>query len=303
MAVALVLCGGFALPASAAARKGDNFVIRAGRSAEFSLKATNGYSVFVLASDGKVWLSATNDEGASVSYLTRGVTSPKRIEASFGDLGSIAVRFKPSGSPRQQRPDKGCRGRGEDVQRGAFLGKIVFEGEQSYMTLDASRAPGREAVTFKQVCSAQGGEGAQDPFESTVLTANSKGAHASLFAFKLIPKAHQAGCICVLSASIDESLSHLKIIRTASARLGAKTFTTTTSDEVPAVATIIPPAPFSGSARYEKTKGSPATWSGSLSVSFPGLGVVPLAGPDWMAELNSKDTQVAGSFTAVFAVG
>lgn len=293
----------FSAPTMPAARKGDNFVIPARRSTEFHVVGTNGYSVFVFAGGGRVSLSAANENG-SATYSTRGVTSPTRIEASFGDLGSVAVRFKPSGSSRRQRPEKGCHGRRENVQRGVFLGKIVFEGEQSYTTLDASRATGSEVVAFKQVCHFEEEEETQEPYESTVLTASSKSASAGLFAFKFVPKAHRAACICLLNASVVESRPHLEIIRAASARLGSKAFTATKSDEAPAVATIAPPAPFSGSASYEKPKGSPPTWTGSLSAAFPGLGVVPLTGSDWMAELNPKGTQASGgSFTAVFISG
>lgn len=47
-------------------------------------------------------------------------------------------------------------------------------------------------------------------------------------------------------------------------------------------ATVTPPPPFSGTASFgRRSDGVPASWSGSLSVSFPGKPDVPLTGPDF----------------------
>jgi hypothetical protein len=45
-------------------------------------------------------------------------------------------------------------------------------------------------------------------------------------------------------------------------------------------ATVTPPAPFSGTATFERHgKSMPPSWTGSLSVSFPGRPNLPLTGP------------------------
>src|SRR5260221_6200625 len=78
---------------------------------EFNLRASNGYrlTVFAEAPDGggtaaqrhepvEVEVSGSH---ASVNYLGHGTVGPDRIHASFGQLGVISVRFRPSGRHRR----------------------------------------------------------------------------------------------------------------------------------------------------------------------------------------------------------
>ncbi|HEX4751855.1 MAG TPA: hypothetical protein VH268_03070, partial [Solirubrobacterales bacterium] len=53
----------------------------------------------------------------------------------------------------------------------------------------------------------------------------------------------------------------------------------------PPDATLAPSSPFSGSATFELTSPTKASWSGDLAVELPGLGKVPLAGPKFYSGL------------------
>lgn len=151
-----------ALPAAAGARVGHfvgHFETGSSHTAEFSIRASNGYSISVAGAIGhpeqvpRVNLTARNRDGAEVTYLAPGVATEKRIEASFGALGRISVRFHPDGPPHFAQRAENCRGRGELVHDGSFVGTIEFEGEQAYTTLHASRANGKVTKSFKEVCS------------------------------------------------------------------------------------------------------------------------------------------------------
>ena len=294
----LALVAVLVLPVAATAGKREHFVIPANRTSEFHLKATNGYVVSVSASQGEVWLTASKGSEAQVSYFVHGVTSGGRIEASFGNLGSIAVHFRPSGPLRRHAPEDGCRGGGENVQRGTFVGKIGFEGEQAYTTLSASRARGEKTESFKRICS-EGGEtgNSHSPMRLTSLLAHADSGRALFAALKVVSKAHPALDGSIFSASIFERKRHLTIFRTVGALAGVDAFTVTASNKTPVLATVSPPAPFSGTATYEKAQGSSSSWAGSLSASVPGLGIVPLADSDWTAALNPKNTGAASIFT------
>jgi hypothetical protein len=131
-----------ALPGAAFA-KGRNLVIEPSQTMEFQLKGSNGYSISVSGSGGDVSLTARHG-GSSASYSTRGLASPARIKARFGHLGRVSVRFHSgNGSPRVLQPAKNCRGKGEVVDRGHWVGRIEFEGEQAYTTVSRVSCQGQ----------------------------------------------------------------------------------------------------------------------------------------------------------------
>jgi hypothetical protein len=287
-----------ALPAAAAGKVG-HYVTQSSRSTEFKIMASNGYSVSVSGSIGApkpirgVTLTARNSSGASVSYLAQGVATEKRIEASFGALGRISVRFHPSQPARLVRRAQNCRGPGELVHEGHFVGTIQFEGEQGYTALHASRARGQVTRSFKEVCS-EGGAGQSGPIRWTMLDATSTAPVQTSFeanGLSYQPRPHGPSRFCVFLASIYERQPPLKpggpglsVIRSilATARLSA--ISTTTSGRVITSALVTPPAPFTGTAYYTKGQGSQGSWSGSLAANFPGRGELRLAGPGFSAQ-------------------
>ena len=52
-------------------------------------------------------------------------------------------------------------------------------------------------------------------------------------------------------------------------------------------ATIAPPAPFHGKGVYSAAPDGMTSWTGPLSVSFPGAPRTPLTGPEFSAELSA----------------
>jgi len=285
------------------------------RSAEFKLKGSNGYSISVSGTIGQpkpvrpVTLTARNSDGASVTYLAQGVATEKRIEASFGALGHISVRFHPSQPPHFVQRAANCRGSGELVHAGNFIGTIAFEGEQGYTTLHASRAKGIVTQSFKEVCS-EGGEGHAShppPISLTMLDATSRSTpgYTSFDALRVVskPRPQGFGGLCSFLASIFEVQPPLKpggrpalaIIRSIHATAKPSAFSTTASGAEITSASIAPPVPFTGAATYVKGQGSRGSWSGSLAANFPGLGEVSLAGPEFSARISEPLAQGGSS--------
>jgi hypothetical protein len=57
------------------------------------------------------------------------------MKARFGRLGRISVQFNSDSGLRLVPIPKGnCRGRGEIVDRGHWVGRIEFDGEEEYTT-------------------------------------------------------------------------------------------------------------------------------------------------------------------------
>jgi hypothetical protein len=50
-------------------------------------------------------------------------------------------------------------------------------------------------------------------------------------------------------------------------------------------ATLAPPAPFTGTATFQRTRGAKGSWMGTLAGDFPGRGEVTLAGPEFSVEV------------------
>ena len=64
----------------------------------------------------------------------------------------------------------------------------------------------------------------------------------------------------------------MTIYRSARATASRDTFEVTPLGSNPVTATVEPPAPFSGTALYEKKPGGETSWSGDLAVELPGRG-------------------------------
>jgi hypothetical protein len=277
----------FAWPGSAIA-KGGSFVLEPSQTMEFRLKGSHGYPISVVGSGGEVSLVVRHG-GSSAVYSTGGLASSTRLKARFGHLGRVSVRFHSDSGPRRVPLPKGnCRGKGEVVDHGHWVGRIEFEGEQEYTTVHASRARGKVTKTPKQTCSQPRGEKghARDP-RVTTLSAASKTNGIFLIAFKITSSSHPALGGSAFGASLVERLGRrLFVVRSIDANAEVDAFSSTGEEGHIESATIAPPAPFKGTATFQRTSGSKGSWLGSLVGDFLGRGEVALAGPEFSAEIQ-----------------
>ncbi len=261
--------------------------------AEFRAKASNGYSIEVEGSDRHVTLTASGPAGTAV-YIVPGQVSTDGIAASFGKRGRIDVEFRPSRRMKVETPPNRCKGEPRVTRWGVFAGTIRFAGERGYTRLRLRRARGRTHVTPNWKCRGTGGGGAGEPGsgkqqpnvpgesseDSLVLEIANRSTGVEAGAFTFRPPGGDA--LTLFVAGVEERLQRMQIARFAyvPAKEAAFTF-----DESLTTATIAPPAPFSGTATFQRTPGGPGSLTGSLSVLLPGTARIPLAGADYRSRL------------------
>ncbi len=270
----------------------------------FELETRQGFDLSVIGVDDIVGIVVTrhrssgSDRGRSrgrasavSAYVARGTVTRRRVEASFGKLGRIAVRFRPSNRVAKPVPRRRCRGRRRFESRpGVFVGRIRFTGERSYVAVRAHRAKGRIRSSRRRRCArgrirAPGQRyarpaGGAPSFPFNVLQA---GWREPLAVTELL--ALQIGERTLYLALTEESLGSMAVVRYAWAVAPSRSFV---QNDALTSATLRPPRPFAGAGSYAAAADGKRSWAGRLSVSFPGAPRVPLAGGQFWAHLDSS---------------
>lgn len=286
---------GLAAPGASAAsrhRLPDAFFADEPR-AELTLRGSNGYSIDVQAIGPKVSLGAHGKRGGASYEVPQGGVTPDRIEAQFGDLGRVAVEFRASRTIREE-PPRGCRGAALVTRFGIFVGTIEFTGEGGYTKVIATQAkgrtevtevlPGRECVSRRRESSLS--RKPPETEEKTLLIAETNKASARhvYFQAERTPNPGKPDQT-ILLAGLKERQGNMRILRSgyAPARVGAFDF-----DHELGSATVDPPRPFAGTATLQRRRRGKAQWTGSLTVSVPGVDKrIALTGPRFRAWLIS----------------
>jgi hypothetical protein len=286
---------------------------------EFSLPSSNGYRITVIGEVGAsrsapddVTLSVSKGH-AGVDYLGHGRLTSTRMTASFGRFGRFSLRFRPSGKVRRVKVPSSCvKGRPPlltarppvvTARLGTFVGTIRFEGEGDYSGVLAHHADGGLgdplAIKSKLECEGGGTPAARRREAQIVhLTATPKesGGGASFgawagpaFPFDKEERAAAGGTYTFLALA-GEKAKGVDIIRTAATSAPSGDFV---FDNAFSSATLTPPAPFSGSAIFQRNADGTISWTGSLAVSFPGMPDVPLVGPQFETTLGRGERSLA----------
>jgi hypothetical protein len=265
---------------------------------EFTVKGSNGYTITVSAdpegpegSASSVQLT-TEGHGGTAIYIVPGKVTPDSIKARFGRLGRVAVHFQPSGHQRRAKLAKKCfinRPPVVSSRLGSFSGTIRFRGELGYTQVSARRAQGgigdpitntskRRSCDFHQTAAQQKRER-----ESVFLEASTAGGKLSLFVGRLFgrpsfqalsrrsPASRKARYMFLVGTG--ERSGRMRILRLAVAIGGPEDFS---FNRGLTSATVEPPAPFTGTGSFLRNPDGSTSWTGSLAVSLPGLGSVPL---------------------------
>jgi hypothetical protein len=258
---------------------------------KLALKA-DGYDIRVIGAEEAVALVVSRDH-ASTAYVAKGTATAGRIDASFGKLGRVAVRFQPAPARPQAKARRGCRGANRfSIHRGVFVGTIRFRGEDGYVNIDAKRAQGvvegiaprcaHRSASQPSPGQSQQAEGlAGDPLEE--LEVSFVGASWR----ENVSSASVAGIgifgRVLFFATTGESTGQLAKLRFASATSGARGLN---FNDALTRARLAPPAPFDGTGVYKAAPDGKKTWSGSLTASFPDTRLL-LVGPQFKPELEA----------------
>lgn len=241
----------------------------------FRLQGTNGYTLYVLAAPpragrtGRVLIFASA-KGRGASYTAPATVSETSIQASLGALGEISVTFQSSGEAASAR----CGDQTIRFDSGRYEGRIDFRGEEGYTSVEANSAPG----IFTAICGA--GVVESGPSEKALgaeLYVRNPGLGPGLSVRKSRP-----GAAARITAWTSEYGDGISIERFASLRMPAADFT---FDRRLRTATVKPPTPFTGTARFDLGKKAGRRWSGDLTVDLPGSSATPLTGPSLRATL------------------
>jgi hypothetical protein len=233
-----------------------------------------------------------------------------RVTADFGAVGSVAVRFRPSGPAKERRPSEGCEGKSSRRESGRWVGQVSLHGEGGYFAIATGSAKGERDRTFRQRCHVKRlrrpprPESLRERVEPPVglsLVSILLGNISSLQAVNregartvVMRAAHAVGSGpgAEVEAGAFEYQGRMPVGRFVQVlEAPAGSLVTTLPGEHPATATLKPGAPFSGEANYLATSPTTHSWTGSLAVHFPGL-TVPLAGSGFYSSLCVVSTLV-----------
>jgi hypothetical protein len=299
-ALALAACCALAPAASAATPSPSaGFHLQHGR---YHVDVGNsGESIFVAVETGAV---KSGDHIAATTYVAHGTATESRLEASFGSLGELSMRFHPAANRSWEKPGRSCHGLGQFiVRKGTWVGTLHFPGEGGYLDLDVHRVAGTvETIAPQCLAAGQGGQGedraarrphaapraaeplirpSQEPSlgpEVPVLQARWRDG---IRAAELIGGAGREGSN--FYAATEESRGRIAIFRTARAEGEAAAVR---ADHALTRADLAPPAPFHGKGHYRAAADGSTTWDGDLSVAFPGAPHYKLTGDPFEPSLE-----------------
>ncbi len=253
---------------------------------QFGFRAGHGYRIEVAAQRSTVSLTVQRHEPnrharAFTTYYTRVKPSDTRIQASFGALGVVSMRFKPSG--RIVRGGGDCSMTNRDrIRYGAFVGTLEFRGEGGYLSTRIHRAKGRLIIAARRACRDDFAapipiQADRHPRRTILDTGFREGVRAVYFG------ASSRAQRTRYSAIAESVEGRVATYRFAYVEASPLTFVT---DNALSFASLSPPYPFSGTGSLQRNPNGSRTWTGSLAVSFPGAPDLPLTGPQYRTRLT-----------------
>jgi hypothetical protein len=276
-AVGLVIVPATASAQASAARRGPLLVPGA-----FRLQATNGYTLYVVSEPpregrrGSLLIVAAA-KGEQVTYKAPATVTETSIQANLGELGEISVTFRRS----NKATPIPCGRRTVRFDSGSYEGKIVFNGEERYTSAEATTVPGDAAFLLSGFCGPGFVEGSSGPRKGAELSVRNPGLGPRL----TVQKSRPGGPAAII-ARLSEYENGISIERVTAWRIPGGDFT---YEAHLRTATVDPPAPFSGSARFDLGLKAGRRWSGDLAVDMPGRADVPLTGPLLRATLTPSE--------------
>jgi hypothetical protein len=258
---------------------------------DIELEGTNGYSIHISVNPRRHLILEVTKGGFSAEYLTRDLLADAdRVRAKLLGLGTISVRFHPRGQVRHPSLS-GCGKKRPTVQPGVVRGTIRFVGERKYTRVKVHQAEAALEEPKSWLCR-YGAKFEPNPRERDWISKFSAEEEGVYFlARKYRPGVIEGGRV-IYWAETGEAFETasgrvpLTIFRHLRVPARAPTFL----DAHPEHLTISPPPPFSGTGTWARTPESVFTWEGDLSVQFPGLDPIPLAGPSFGSEFCLRES-------------
>ncbi len=266
----------------------------------FGYVAGRGDRVRVVAERSTVILSVRRSEsrrhrGAESAYVARGTVGQDHLAAHFGELGRLAMRFRPTTKWRPVRGVGGClAGHSIVRRRGVFSGRLRFRGEGGYLTTTRHRVSGEE-ISVRSPCvpsaMSSGADETLPPLPQTVTPLQpTRGPAMRLFVgYRSGPLARRfeairrPGHATLYVAEEENVVEKLGTYRVAYALASRSAFT---ADARLSTARLNGAEPFRGTAVLSRGPNGQRSWSGTLAVSFLGDPDVGLTGTQYKTRLS-----------------
>jgi len=245
----------------------------------FRLPASNGYTLSVVAAPPRAGSSGSllifaSAKGKGAFYKAPATLTETSMQADLGELGEISVSFHRTGEPTSAS----CGKETIAFDSGEYEGKIDFHGEEGYTSLEASAAPGNIDYFLSAVCGTIVSTGPPGRARGAALFVRNPALGPQLSVRESRP-----GAAAQIAAWTSEYSNGIRSERFVRLRMPGEDFS---YDRRLRTATVSPPVPFAGSARFDLGKKAGRRWSGDLTVDLPGRAGVPLTGPALRATLG-----------------
>lgn len=272
------------------------------RMSVLHFRASNGYRIEVTnVGHHEVSLTASKEKATVTYQVADEAAANGDIDATFPGLGRIRVFFRQVGRSRHPSVPHGCSGEGNLIRNGFFVGTIRFRGERNYASAHLHRARGVQIIPAKQhqKChfssggDSGNGDGAFADFHFTSLDAfDPHGHQISWFLASKFGSPSSTDSETEFTAISTSLRAGMPIVHVLSIRAGSRSLLLSGSGALPNLVTVSPPAPFHGTATYERHSKEDASWAGTISVEFPGTEPIRFAGPRFHPSL-CVDTKCA----------
>ena len=241
----------------------------------FELRSSNSYTIevtvlHIVGAPAYANILVSGQSGF-VSYIAPASATEDSFEADLGALGHIAVTFHATEGSRLQ--GSCVKNQSIRVASGYYEGTIDFHGEEGYTNVEASQAKADSSLLLSVICPAgksESGRGPGLPGAEVRVRGKNPARTPSLTVVENDPRAPVQ-----LEAHTYEQRHEIAIKRTIRMKAPRTSFD---YDSKLRTATLQPPSPFSGTARFRRIGRRKSRWSGDLTVDLPGQSGVRLTG-------------------------
>jgi hypothetical protein len=228
---------------------------------EFRVRGTEGYTADVFGIPARRGAKATvgvqiwNADSAS-TYEVPGKVGRDWFNADFGPYGVVSVHFRRRGVKRLKSR---CGREPTLYLAGRFTGSFEFHTEGDYTNIPRRRLSVEPLYRFPGECVTDGG---------------TEGGSPGVF-LRVYPRYGEVTVVqnrpdapVRVSTSIEFRSHGVEVAKLVEVFAPPSSFSWSSNLER---ASLSPPLPFSGSARYEYLGGTKSHWTGNLKVDFPGI--------------------------------
>jgi hypothetical protein len=250
------------------------------------LRGSHGLGIIVTAvppergGHPKVSVEIVGRDG-TVGYSVDGNLAGEGIHGDLGRFGRVDLRWKPNGNVREIHGNCGGFPWREFFEAGSYIGTVHIRGGDGFTEATAHRIAWRRDWYGPHArCGLTVSEGFPGP--GTIIEAGH--AHDISGRLHLFVVQDGAGTDVTYSARESEVVGSVTVTRSAFAEGGPKTIAVGPGFRT---GEISPPAPFSGTGRFERIEHATGTWRGDLSVEFLDHKKQRLAGKAFEGVLHS----------------